>query len=114
MSILTDMDFVLSGLGIPYFTGVFKGNAPDTYMVIVPLTDSFAVHGDNTPEYDIQEVRLSLYSKGNYLKHKNALVSRLLSMGFTITERRYIGYETETGYHHYAVDVANYYEIQEE
>lgn len=113
MSILEDMDHVLTDMGISYFTGVFKGKAPDTYLVIVPLTDSFDLHADNAPGYDIQEVRLSLYSKGNYLKYKNALVGRLLAMGFTITERRYIGYETETGYHHYAVDVAHYYEMEE-
>jgi len=31
----------------------------------------------------------------------------------TITDRRYIGYENDTGYHHYAVDVAHYYEMEE-
>jgi len=113
MSIFTDMDFVLKDLGIPYQTGVYKGNAPDTYLVIVPLTDSFAVHADNTPGYDVQEVQLSLYSKGNYQAHKNNLIRRLLSFGFTITDRRYLGFETETGYHHYAVDVAHYYEMEE-
>jgi len=49
MSIFTDMDFVLKDLGIPYQTGVYKGNAPDTYLVMVPLTDSFAVHADTLP-----------------------------------------------------------------
>lgn len=32
---------------------------------------------------------------------------------FYITDRRYIGYETETGYHHYAIDVAQIYELEE-
>ena len=54
-----------------------------------------------------------LNSKGNYTKDKNALVKVLLAHDFTITDRRYIGYETETGYHHYAVDVAQYYEMEE-
>ena len=113
MSILEDMDQVLTDLRIPYFAGVFKGKAPDTYLVVVPLTDSFDFHADNAPGYDIQEVRLSLYSKGNYVKDKNRIIAALLSQGYTITERRYIGYETETGYHHYAVDVAHYYELEE-
>ena len=61
----------------------------------------------------MQEARLSLYCQGNYTKDKNALVKVLLAHDFTITDRRYIGYETETGYHHYAVDVAQYYEMEE-
>ena len=32
---------------------------------------------------------------------------------FYITDRRYIGFETETGYHHYAIDVAQIYELEE-
>jgi len=41
------------------------------------------------------------------------MVRLLLADDFTITERRYIGYETETGYHHYVVDVAKHYEMEE-
>jgi hypothetical protein len=40
-------------------------------------------------------------------------VKALLAAGYTITDRQYIGYETETGYHHYNVDVAQYYEMEE-
>ena len=54
---------------------------------------------------------MSLYSQGNYMKDKNAIVKALLAHDFTITDRRYIGYETETGYHHYNVDVAKFYEL---
>ena len=32
---------------------------------------------------------------------------------FTITDRRYIGHEDDTGYHHYAIDVAKYYILEE-
>ena len=31
--------------------------------------------------------------------------------GFTITDRRYIGYESDTKYHHIAIDVAKHYNI---
>ena len=113
MSVLADIQTALSALDIPIETGVFKDEAPDRYIVIVPMVDSFDLHADNTPIIDVQEVRLSLYSKGNYTKDKNALVKVLLAHDFTITDRRYIGYETETGYHHYAVDVAQYYEMEE-
>ena len=113
MNILSQLYSVLSGLDIPIETGVFKDEAPDRYIVIIPMVDSFDLHADNAPIIDVQEVRLSLYSKGNYTKDKNALVKVLLANDFTITDRRYIGYETETGYHHYAVDVAQYYEMEE-
>ena len=113
MNILSDIQPVVAPLGIPIETGVFKDEAPEKYIVVTPLGDSFDIHADNTPGVDVQEVRLSLYCQGNYVKDKNALVKRLLAADFTITDRRFIGYETETGYYHYAVDVAHYYEMEE-
>ena len=113
MSVLADIQTALSALDIPIETGVFTDAAPAKYIVVVPLTDTFDLHADNTPGYDVQEARLSLYVQGNYMADKKALVKTLLGADFTITDRRYIGYETETGYHHYAVDVAKYYEMEE-
>ena len=65
MSILADMQRIISPLGIPIETGVFTDKAPDKYIVVVPLTDTFAVHADNQPEIDVQEARLSLYTQGS-------------------------------------------------
>lgn len=113
MSVLSDINATLEPLGIPLEAGVFKDEAPDKYIVVVPMADSFELHADNTPEYDVQEARISLYAKGSYTKDKNAIVRALLGMDFTITDRRYIGYETETGYFHYNVDVAKHYEMEE-
>ena len=113
MSLLADIQTVVAPLGIPIETGVFKDEAPGEYIVVTPISDSFDLHADNAPGIDVQEARLSLYCQGNYIKDKNALVKRLLAADFTITDRRFIGYETETGYYHYAVDVAHYYEMEE-
>ena len=113
MSLLSDLKTVLTPLGYPIETGVFTAAAPDRYIVLVPLSDTFSVHADNTPGVDVQEVRLSLFSKGSYTAMKNAVVKALLDAGFTVTARSYIGYETDTGYHHYNVDVAHYYETEE-
>ena len=113
MSVLSDIQTALSGLDLPIETGVFSDAAPAKYIVVVPLTDTFDLHADNTPGYDVQEARLSLYAQGSYTKEKNVVVKALLAFDFTITDRRYIGYETETGYHHYAVDVAKHYEMEE-
>lgn len=113
MSVLADLQSTLGGLKIPIETGVFMDKAPDQYMVVVPLSDTFALHADNAPDGELQEARISIYTQGSYTKAKNAVVKALLREDFTITGRQYIGYETETGYHHYNVDVAKYYELEE-
>jgi len=114
MSLLSELTTLISALNIPVETGVFTDKAPDTYIVIVPLSEKFDLKADDKPNINIEEARLSLYTKTNYTTVKNNLVRSLLSADITITARQYIGYETETGYHHYNVDVADYFEIQEE
>ncbi len=114
MSILSDLKSTLAPLGYPLETGIFTDTAPDSYIVIVPLVDTFEIHADNAPGVDVQEARLSLFSKGSYTAMKNAIVRALLGADFTITARQYIGFETETGYHHYNVDAAKYYEMEED
>jgi hypothetical protein len=113
MSILSELNTLFETANIPVETGVFSGVPPDEYLVLTPLTDTFAVYGDNRPLADINEVRISLFSKNNYLQRKNQLVRMLLQADFVITDRRYIGHEDDTGYHHYAIDVAKYYELEE-
>lgn len=113
MSVLADIQTALSALDIPIETGVFSDAAPAKYIVVVPIVDTFDLHADNAPGIDVQEARLSLYAQGNYMADKNAIVKTLLGADFTITDRRYIGYETETGYFHYNVDVAKHYEMEE-
>ena len=105
MSILSVLNTILTPI-LPVETGVFSGVPPDEYLVLTPMTDEFALFGDNMPLIDVSEVRISLFSKGNYIKRKNQLTAALLGAEFTITDRRYVGYETDTGYQHYAIDVA--------
>ena len=113
MSILSDLQTALTPLNIPIETGIFTGEAPAQYIVVVPMSDTFDLHADNQPGVDVQEARLSLYSQGSYTAAKNSVVQALLHADFTITARQYIGYETDTGYHHYNVDVAKHYEMEE-
>ena len=96
MSILAELNTLLSPV-LPVETGVFSGVPPDEYLVLTPMTDEFALFGDNMPLIDVSEVRISLFTKG-----------------FTVTDRRYIGHEDDTGYHHYAIDVAKHCELKEE
>ncbi len=109
MSLLAEVKAIIENCKIPVETGVFSGLSPDTYAVLTPLADSFDLHADNKPTMDVQEVRLSLFCKENYLKSKNRLVKAILNADMTITDRRYIGHEDDTGYHHYAIDVAKSY-----
>jgi len=114
MSILKELNTTLDSLGISVETGVFTGKAPDEYIVITPMSDLFNVYADNQPQFETQEARLSLFSKSNYQKLKNQIVRALLAADITITDRRYIGHEDDTGYHHYAIDTAKEYERKEE
>jgi len=109
MSITAELDALISGLGLPVETGVFSGKAPDEYVIVTPLGDTFALCADNRPEYETQEARLSLYCKGNYMAIKRRLVKALIEAGFTITDRRYLGREDDTGYHHYFADALKLY-----
>lgn len=112
MSILIELNTLLSPI-LPVETGVFTSAPPDEYLVLTPITDQFTLFGDDVPLSDVSEVRISLFSKGNYQIRKKQLTSALLDAEFTITDRRYISHEDDTGYHHYAIDVAKNYDLEE-
>jgi hypothetical protein len=109
MTFLSELNNIIIGLGLPVETGVFSGKAPQEYVVITPLADTFGLHADNHPQQETQEARLSLYAQGNYLSRKNALTKALLAADFTITDRKYIGYEPDTLFYHFNIDVAKCY-----
>ena len=109
-SILKDVLNALEPLDIPIETGKFSDKACEKYIVITPIGDSFEVYADNLPKNEVQEARLSLFSKGNYQAMKNVITKTLMLNDFSITDRRYLGYEKETGYHHYVIDISKIYE----
>ena len=106
MSLLSELKTVADTCAIPVETGVFSGVPPDLYLVITPMVDTF-----DSPGYDTQEARLSLFVKGSYTAIKDTLVRALLGADFCITDRRYIAHEDDTGFHHYAIDVAKLYQL---
>jgi len=112
MSLLSELNTLLAPL-LPVETGVFSEVAPDRYAVITPMADTFELYTDDKPRHETQESRISLFDKGNYTALKNQIVRSLIGADFTITDRRYIGHEDDTGYHHYAIDVAKNYELEE-
>lgn len=113
MSLLSKLVEILGILNIEVETGIFSGVPPDEYAVITPLSDTFELFADNLPKSEIQEARISLFTEGNYTALKNSVVSALLTAGLTVTERRYIGHEDDTGYHHYAIDAANNFNLED-
>ena len=112
MSLLSELNTLLKPL-IPIETGVFSDVPPNRYLVITPMSDTFELYADNMPNHEIQEARLSLFDKGSYTVIKNKIVRALLNADITITDRRYIGHEDDTGFHHYAIDVAKHYRTEE-
>lgn len=113
MSLLSEIKTVVTGCELPVETGVFSGQPPDEYVVVMPLVDTYELHADDYPGYETQEARISLFSKGNYMQRKKQLSKALLTADFVITDRRYIGHEDDTGFHHYAIDVAKLYETED-
>ena len=109
MAKLKELNTLLDSLNLPVETGAFSNKAPDTYIVLTPLIDVFDIYADNRPEVDVQEVRISLFTKHNYLETVYKILFSLFNQDFTITEKRYIEHEDDTGYHHYAIDVAKHY-----
>lgn len=108
MSILSKVTELVNSANIPVQTGVFEEPAPDLYAVLIPLMDNFEFFSDDRPGADVEEIRVEIFSKGNYRTVKKALESAFLEEGLYITERRYIGFETDTGYHHYSIDVEGF------
>ncbi len=62
-SILKDLADVLRTINIPIETGVFSDEVPMEYIVITPMNDLFDLYADNLPQHEIQEARLSLFTK---------------------------------------------------
>ncbi|MBQ7542913.1 MAG: hypothetical protein IJT44_11550, partial [Clostridia bacterium] len=86
--ILDELVTLADGLRIPVETASFSGKVPDQYVVLTPMEDVFDIFADNAPHMDVCSVRISLFSKGNYLYTKDLLVDALLTAGFTVTLRR--------------------------
>lgn len=101
---------VADQLNISFEVGLSRQTPPpDTYLVATPLSDELTVFADNTPGIEIEEARISLFTKTNYLALRDQITKALISARLVITARRYIGYEDDTCYHHYSIDIATYH-----
>ena len=112
MTILEELILLFEEMDIPVETGVFSNKPPETYTVLTPIAETFELFANNKPLYDIHEVRISLFSLKNYLKITKRIVAALVSAGFTITLRKYISRDDNSGYYHIVIDVAKEYETE--
>ena len=113
MSLLSTLKTLCTTASIPAETGVYTTTpAPAVYAVLVPLEDTFEC-ADDIPENEVQAVRVSLFDKGNYLTTAKTIAQAIIAEGLTISARRYIGHEDDTGYHHYVIDVEETYPWEE-
>ncbi|WP_459589098.1 hypothetical protein [Corynebacterium camporealensis] len=109
-ALLEQLTQIADKLGLPFEVGLYTTTpAPQTYLVATPLVDVLDVFADNQPSVEIEEVRLALFTTGNYLDLRNRITRALLDAGLTVTARRYVGFEADTGYHHYAIDIASHH-----
>lgn len=108
--LLEQLTNIADKLGLPFEVGLYTTTpVPQTYLVATPLTDVLDVFADNQPSVEVEEVRLALFTTGNYLDLRNRITRALLDAGLTITARTYVGFENDTGFHHYAIDVATHH-----
>lgn len=114
MSLLFELNNILNTLNIPVETGIFSGIPPDEYVVLTPMIEDFSFFADNLPQLEIQEIRLSLFSKNNYRQRARQITKTILKSDITVTQRRYIGFEKDTAYHNYALDCAKVYRWEED
>ena len=114
VSLLSDLVGLFDELGIPCETAALTDKAPDTYVALTPIQDYYSVEGDDIPLDEVQEIRISLFTRGNYRALKRSIEKACIAAGLCITGRRYVGREDDTKYFHYAIDVANSYSLEQE
>lgn len=109
MSLLADLTSMCKKLKLPVATVLYtESPAPESYAVLTPLDEVFHLYRDNKPGIDVEEVRLSLFCTTNYRTLAKRITTACINAGLTVTARRYVGHEDDTGYHHWAIDVAAY------
>ena len=63
---------------------------------------------NNRPGVNVEEARLSLFCTSNYRTLAQQITDACIDAGLTVTARTYVGHEDDTGYHHWAIDLASF------
>ena len=110
MSLLAELVELAKGLGLPYELGVFSDDTKDQYLVFTPITHDLELFADNLPQVEIEAIRCSLFIRGNYKALLRRFTKELLDKEITVSARRYVAFEKDTGYHHLALDCEKAFE----
>ena len=106
MTILEKLKVICDDMHIPFGIGIDRSDEkPDAYIVLVPISDSYAAFADDCPTDEVNFVRISLYKKGDYTELVNSLCNQLLEADLIISDKGFIELETDTMYNHYNIDV---------
>lgn len=107
MNLTERIDVALAPLGVPVsvMEHMTDRGKSDKFIVIVPENDDIA-YADDKPLAFVEGAALQLYCIGNYLGFRDEVTNALISADITISSRRYMEYEQDTGYHHYIIEVA--------
>lgn len=110
LPLLEQVTCIAGEQNLPSATGVWANSpAPASYLVLTPIADVLDIYGDNAPSVEVEHARANLYTHTNYLKLRDRLTAAFLNAGITIEARVYVGFEADTGYHHYAFDLATHH-----
>lgn len=114
MNIISKITTALSPLSAPVATGMYEApeengipQYPDKYIVITPGVEQNEDIADDAPLTETTDADVNLYMRGNYQATKDQMKSLLESAGFYLSFRGYVGFEKDTGHHHYVITVQN-------
>ena len=115
MSLLSEITQVLNeSSDIKFATGEFYTDCQnriadtDDYIVVVPQP-SIRQYSDDHPAWEVQNVRVAYYAKGDWDTVSGQLLSAFISAGVTVTNDGYGGYIQEDDRHVYNIDLAKLY-----
>ena len=65
MNALSEIGEILTAAKIAWQTGAYTDSAPDSYVALVPLSDTFDIIADNRPQFDVQAEQKKILHRKN-------------------------------------------------
>ncbi|GHU58270.1 hypothetical protein AGMMS49975_24720 [Clostridia bacterium] len=110
--LLEKLDNIITGYGLICTTIFLPNENPKNYAVLDPLYEEYALFANNAPQYNVEHVRINIYTQKDYAKIKRDIEKLLREADVEITGREYGGYSRDSGksqgYHLYCIDVCGY------
>ena len=111
--LLAELKPVVCATDVPLRTGFYRidEKSPATYVIMLPTSETYEFYADDRPYAETQEVTLLIFSKGDSTALRTRLAKDLFRAGFTVSGRRFDGYDSVTEYYQYSIVVSKCYEI---